>query len=157
MAGDVCGEAHPEHPEVTCWRAGTRHFGDHFGDGYRWPNARPLARPQPSGSKAPHPGPALAGFFDKDAEWKRETIETVTQWLRSHGDPFTTAQHLWPLLDSPHDKRSMSEVIRYLLTHQRIREVGTVRLGSGFTTRDGQRFAQNKKVPVYQSLICERR
>lgn len=88
--------------------------------------------------------------------WVDAAKRVTLRWLSEHPEPFTTAEHWWPLLNQPEEMRAMVRVVQAHLRAGRMVEVGTKRLTDTYRTRDGHEFAMNKKVPVYQSRICPR-
>ncbi len=96
---------------------------------------------------------ASAVEWSKEA-WAHETTGTLQVFLVARQEPFTTPEHLWPLIDSPNgDMRAMSVVVQAALRGQWIEEVGSKRLRDVYRTRDGVEFAMNKLVPIYRSKI----
>lgn len=87
-------------------------------------------------------------------EWVTYAGGVFTEFLKQHPGPFTTAEDVWPLLDRPEEMRMMVQVVRALLRARHMEEVGAKRLKGVYRTKDGYEFAENKLVPIYQSLIC---
>lgn len=94
-----------------------------------------------------------------EERWSRETWVPYAKgvlfdFLRQHPGEFTTAEDVWPLLDAPQEMRAMVLVVRAGLKEKAMHEVRAKRLRGEYRTKDGVVFAENKLVPVYQSLIC---
>lgn len=91
--------------------------------------------------------------WSKDA-WQAYAERVLTDFLKTRTEPFTTAEHVWPLLDKPEEMRSLARLVQRLLRSKQIEEVGAVRLRGEYQTRDGYRFAENKLVPIYRSKVA---
>lgn len=90
--------------------------------------------------------------WSRDA-WQARTRGAFRDFLRDRSEPFTTAEHFWPLIDAPREMRALSTVVRGAIRDNWIEEHGAVRLREVYHSRDGVQFAMNKLVPVYVSLI----
>lgn len=97
----------------------------------------------------------------REEEWTEESWviharQTLRAFLVERAEPFTTPEHVWPLLPDPApvDRRVFSRVVQAALREGWMTQDGSVRLEGGFTTADGTPFSMNKIVPVYRSLIC---
>lgn len=101
--------------------------------------------------------PLIAGRAEAertvDPVWMAKAGSVLRDYLESHPEPFTTAETIWPLLDSTREKRAFSAVITSALRQRLMHEVGAVRLRGTYSTADGVEFTENKLVPRYQSLI----
>lgn len=96
---------------------------------------------------------ARARWEADKAEWIAEARRVLHRYCTEHAEPFTTPEHIWPLLDSPGEMRAFTVVVQHALRRRWIAEEGFVRLRGVYTTRDGQTFEMNKAVPVYRSRI----
>lgn len=90
--------------------------------------------------------------WDKD-EWVKDAERVTLAFLRQRREDFTTAEHLWPLLDAPQEMRSLSVVVQRMLRGQKMVEVGATRLRGVYQSKDGVAFSENKLVPIYRSMI----
>lgn len=118
--------------------------------------ARHEARVNPlaDGRRAASTGiPAEAVVAWSKEEWAKHAAEVFHSFLHTRTEPFTTPEHVWPLLDAPGEMRAMSLVVQALLRAGLIEEVGSKRLRDTYRTRDGVEFAMNKLVPIYRSLM----
>lgn len=89
-----------------------------------------------------------------EVEWLMHAQDVLTTFLASHEGPFTTAEHLWPLLEDPLpdvDRRILVRVVRQALRDGQIEECGAKRLKDTYRTRSGTTWKMNKIVPVYRS------
>ena len=115
---------------------------------------RPPQQAAPVPHAEPSHGPSEAAVAAWDAEgWVAKTAPVIHRFLHTRAEPFTTPEHLWPLLDAPAEMRAMSRVVQALLREGLIEEVGAKRLRDTYTTRDGVQFAMNKIVPIYRSTM----
>lgn len=85
--------------------------------------------------------------------WEEEALAIFYRFLLTRVEPFTTPEHLWPLIEAPGEMRKMVSVVRRALRGGWIREVGATRLTGTYFTLDHREFKMNKLVPLYQSLL----
>ncbi len=158
-----CNDQHPEQEHRHCaMDVGTHRFHTDL-DG-TWANEayvppRPKATKKTKGLLANFLGgadvPAGAAQAWNQDGWAQDTYSTVVAWLRTRTEPFTTAEHVWPLIPAPQEKRAMSLVVSRLLREHKIVEEGATRLKGVYTSQDGVEFKENKFVPIYRSRICQ--
>lgn len=87
-----------------------------------------------------------------EERWLAHASEVMTEFLATRTEPFTTPEHLWPLLPDPLpdvDRRILVRLVRSALKAGLIREEGARRLRDTYRTADGTTFSINKLVPVY--------
>jgi hypothetical protein len=89
--------------------------------------------------------------------WVAYAGEEFIAFLKGREEPFTTAEDVWPRLETPEEMRALSLVTRRMLADRLMVEVGAVRLKGTYFTKDGTSFKENKLVPIYQSTICSNR
>ena len=88
-----------------------------------------------------------------DEAWMEHAVDVMGEFLASRTEPFTTPEHLWPLLHDPAplDRRVVGRKVQRLMTTSGlVREVGQRRLRDKYYTADGTEFKMNKIVPIYQ-------
>lgn len=168
MISVVCNERHPDEHDQFCVLTGSH--GHHTTKwGMAWPNEPVLQESAERRARSSYRTKrgrtsALGALLTRvkvaeDAhptspeEWLEEAYEIFHQWLAEHSEPFTTPQHIWPMLDTPTSMRILSVVVQRLLREGAMGQVGSVRLRDTYRTRDGTMFSINKMVPLYQSLI----
>lgn len=87
-----------------------------------------------------------------EAGWIDHAYGVLLGFLKDRTEPFTTPEHLWPLLPDPApevDRRVLVRVVRQALREGLIQEVGAVRLKDTYRTADGSEFSINKLSPRY--------
>lgn len=84
----------------------------------------------------------------------RDTERIFMDYLKTHAEPFTTPEDIWPLIRRPAEMRSMVVVVRRMVSRGLMAEVGAKRLSGTYHTREGDEFKMNKLVPIYQSLVA---
>lgn len=172
-----CGEQHPEDRTRLCDLPPGPH-GDHLDFAHStdpWPNVEvqrrvAIKKANGSGRRAKRRSdmaqlaativvakregiPAEARQKWEQEPWLAYATEVFMGFLRGREEPFTTAEHVWPLLECPEEMRAMSVVTQRMLRGGVIREQGATRLRGTYRTKDGVEFRENKLVPVYRSLI----
>jgi len=86
--------------------------------------------------------------------WLLHAEKTLAAFLEARAEPFTTPEHLWPLLHDPLpevDRRVLSRLVQRALRNGEIVEVGGKRLRDTYYSADGGEFKINKIVPIYQA------
>lgn len=176
----TCKAPHPEDAERRCQRAEGTH-ADHSDREGIWPNEKvreALRIKRAHGTnrrgrkKSPHQelvGIAASGArgirefngggvpVEAEQAWSKQAwlpyaTETFRTFLREHpGREFTTAEDVWPLLETPEEMRAMVVVVRTMLREHGMVEVGAKRLKGTYRTKDGVEFAENKLVPIYRA------
>lgn len=90
-----------------------------------------------------------------ESAWVAHAEEVLAGLLATRDEPFTTPEHLWPLLPDPLpdvDRRALVTVVRRAVRSKAMAEVGSRRLRDTYRTADGAEFAINKLVPIYQAV-----
>lgn len=179
----ICDEEDPDRPGITCVTDRQDQMHRHFhtsDDGGTWQNRnKPLKKPKvaPLGpdDRAGEPDPKSptgdwptsppSADGDADPEdiiggWVRYAINVLHEFLKTRRSPFTTPEHVWPLLvEPPHvvadPRKRMRAVRNHAVACGWMREVDSVRLRDTYRTRDGAEFKMNKIVPVFESLISK--
>jgi hypothetical protein len=173
MDETLCSAPNPEHPEVLCDKPLPCHYmHESRAEEMAWPGKPPSPVPPASSRRARMkeiadsiPPSKKTGPPDlrehqhqvRDPAWVEYASEVLHTYCREHQQPFTTPEHLWPLLDAPEEKRQMHQPVRRALGQRWMSEVGSRRLRDIYRTRDGVEFQLNKLVPVYQSRIYQGR
>ena len=168
---DYCGSAHPDDADRVCRQNSLPHRSHADGAG-TWPNPeyvgptmdslRQRREHRAKGGAVKQLGAFVGGSTlssEVEEKWDRQgwvdgAKSVVREFLLHRSEPFTTAEHWWPLLDAPQEKRAMVQVVRWAVRQGLMREVGARRLRDIYRTRDGHEFQENKLVSVYQSRIC---
>lgn len=178
MNDELCGEVHPDKPEVVCDKQVPCYVMHHsrvtndVWDGEQDPRtvvpkgksrAKELAdlasHVEPSkkaGPPLPLRRPHQQSEYEnpvQDPEWVNNAVKVFHDFLSDRAEDFTTPEDLWPLLDSPREMREMVQVVRRALRQKWIEEVAAKRLNGVYRTRDGVEFKMNKLVPIYRSLL----
>jgi hypothetical protein len=174
---EVCGEVHPERPEVSCDKqmpCAVAHMSREHDEA--WPNPLTMAelrqrtksdrkrlvemadRVRPATTVGPPSlevlSPDVRSQWEnqiKHPEWVEYASKVFYDFLRERTEPFTTPEDVWPLLDAPEEMREMVQVVRRALRDGWIKEVAAKRLNDVYRTKDGIEFKMNKLVPIYQS------
>lgn len=141
----------------------------HF-DGTTWWDAPGVSIPPPSGRSSkvsnrgrkmlldarartePDEGSVLKPRPWTEERWLAQASDIFEEFLAARTEPFTTPEHLWPLLPDPLpdvDRRILVRLVRSALRAGVIREQGARRLKDTYRTADGSEFAINKLVPIY--------
>lgn len=171
MDETLCSAPNPEHPEVLCDKPLPCHYmHESRADEMAWPGEPPPPVPPASSRRArmkeiadsippsKRTGPPdLREHLQKilDPEWVEYASRVLHTYCREHEQPFTTAEHLWPLLDAPEEMRWLVQPVRRALRQRWMHQVDTRRLSDLYRSKDGVEFQMNKFVPVYQSRIFE--
>lgn len=180
MSGSTCGEPHPEHgtpcsaPDAPHqWHSAVLLVPGSPPQGLDWlneeyANAGAARRPRTRGEREAHkaeirerirsaeggPAPEMTvAWAERKAEWLRQAKRVLHTFCQQHEGDFTTAEDVWPLLDSPGEMRAFVVPVRHALRSRWMTEVGARRLSGLYTTADGVQFQMNKLVPVYRSRI----
>jgi hypothetical protein len=165
---EPCGDENPEYPGVFCEKPTPCYFvHQNFGMDLDWPGEDPptrrlsrLAEMKEIADAIPREkatGPPDLREYQqrvRDPEWVEYASRVLHTYCREHAEPFTTAEHLWPLLDAPEEMRWLVQPVRRALRQHWMHQVDSRRLGDIYRSRDGVEFQMNKLVPVYRSLIC---
>lgn len=174
----ICGEPHPEKPGVVCTMPETPVHPWHTAvrtdtvppTSIDWRNedwseaTKPRTKAQRAEKMASLtermkvatgvPAEAAAAWSTHDkGVWIEQAKKTLRTYCLHHGEPFTTPEDIWPLLDAPAEMRALSTVVQHALRQHWIKEVSARRLNEVYTSRDGHLFPMNKISPIYQSRI----
>lgn len=168
---EVCGENHPDRPEVTCEKPRPCHTM-HLSRTHRldWDGPPPPTRRSRKAEAAEIANKATPAVRTgpptltaepvvrtrPDDEWVEYATGVFHRFLRTRTEPFTTPEDLWPLLEAPQEMRHLVHVVRRALKQGWMAEVAAKRITDPCRTKDGTWFSMNKLVPVYESRIAER-
>lgn len=109
-------------------------------------DVRDRVRPEDGADARPRRRP-----WSEDA-WLKHAWDVLGDFLAERTEPFTTAEHLWPLLPDPLpdvDRRILVRTVRRAVREGLIREDGARRLRDTYRTADGTEFTIGKLVPIY--------
>ena len=110
----------------------------------------------PPGSETPGvPAEAIEAWQRDKGDWVAGATQTLHTFCQHRSEPFTTAEHLWPLLSWPGEMRCFTLAVQTARKSGWMAETGAVRLSGTYATADGHTFAMNKLVPIYTSLITD--